>query len=143
MSHLRKWNSYVSFCLFALIIPQVKSYCLNKGFGLSYSLRRPSSLLALCSAGLQGSLKQGDDISPLPQKAQRLSPEPHRGDTVQMHTHTQVPSHTLSDPSTLSPAPCIPLFPHLLLLVPSEDRSCIELETMLVLSEELPALTST
>lgn len=62
----------------------------------------------------------------------------HSADTLThslTDTHAPIPSHTLYDPSTPSPAPCTPRSPH---LMPSEERSCIEreLETMLVLSKD-------
>lgn len=70
-----------------------------------------------------------------------LSAEAWREETVEIHVHTTSPCHTVFDPSTLSRGPFLPP----LLLMLSEERSRIEreLETVLVLSKELPALTST
>lgn len=70
-----------------------------RGFGLS------SSLLALCSAGLQGSLKQRHDISPF-HREHYVSLQNPKEETEHTHTyvhiHAGIPSHTLSDPSTPS-----------------------------------------
>lgn len=79
-----------------------------RGFGLFSALRRPSSVLALCSAGLQGSLKQGDDIFPFHREhhvcLQKL--------TVHTHTHIEsLATHSLTPP------------PQVLLLVPPTPRS--------------------
>lgn len=113
-----------------------------RGFGLS------SSLLALCSAGLQGSLKQRHDISPF-HREHYVSLQNPKEETEHTQTHMRtftqasLATHSLTPPPH---APCTPpSSPQLLLLMPSEERSCIEreLETMHVLSKDLLALTST
>lgn len=81
----------------------------------------------------------------LPQKGPRLSVQNVEEEGQLSCTSTRHSPGTLS--VTLPPWVLFPLSPHqpFLLLMLSEERSCIErdLETMLVLSKELPALTST
>lgn len=81
----------------------------------------------------------------LPQKGPRLSVQKLEEEGQLSCTSTRHSPGTLS--VTLPPWVLFPLSPHqpFLLLMLSEERSCIErdLETMLVLSKELPALTST
>lgn len=130
------WNAMILFNLSEGYLI-ASTYCLSRCQGIWILLlfeRELSVSLVRCrSVGCTEARRR----HPSPQTVPCSSTKPQRGNN--MHIHTQkFPSHTLN-PKILYP------YPHFLLLAPSKDWSHIEreLETMLVLSEDLPALTST